>query len=137
MSIYSITLNIKEPVELPAKNNLLVRAMEKKSNDKPTSALKIKAKVKILALIFSAITLSWCFEGFRQIKTAPTLAHYGLLVVGIISTALLLWIQAFWIYIEEKSKGTLAKKVIHFDHLQEWLEKRTNMSDKGDKANRD
>lgn len=137
MSGYSKIINFRQTTDLSAVTDLWANVMKIKSDDKPTKGLKVKPKVKILVLIFSAITLSWCFEGFRQIKAAPTLAHYGLLCLGVISTALLLWVQAFWIYVEEKSKGTLAKKVVHFDRLQEWLEQRTNSSDKGDKAGRD
>ncbi len=47
-----------------------------------------------------------------------------MLISGILATAFLLWLQAFWIYLEEKSKGTLRKKIVHFDRLQEYLEKK-------------
>jgi hypothetical protein len=44
------------------------------------------------------------------------------LVVSIVATASLLWIQAFWIYLEEKSKGTLKRKVAVFEKMENWFQ---------------
>jgi hypothetical protein len=83
--------------------------------------LKVKFQVKVLALVLSVISLSWFFEGMRQIKQSVSPGHIALLVASVLSTFLLLWVQAFWIYLEEKSKGTLKKKVAHFDKMEDWL----------------
>jgi hypothetical protein len=87
----------------------------------PGKILKIKFQVKALALVFSVLSLSWFFEGVRQIKTGVTFGHCVLLLSATVLTLALLWIQAFWIYLEEKSKGTLKKTVVHFDRLEQWL----------------
>lgn len=86
-----------------------------------TSQLKVKSPVKLLALVSSVIALSWFFEGYRRVSQSPTVPHLTVLILGIASTAFLLWLQAFWIYIEEKSKGTLNKQIAHFDRLEKYL----------------
>jgi len=84
---------------------------------------KVKLPIRIAVIVLSVIALSWFFEGCRQIKAGITLAHVAVLFGGTVSTLFLLWLQAFWIYVEEKSKGTLKRKVVHFDKLEEyWLE---------------
>jgi hypothetical protein len=85
---------------------------------------RVKPLLKWSVMLLSVLTLSLLFEGWRQIRTALTVEHLALLFIGIFGTAVLLWLQAFWIYIEEKSKSTLKKKIVHFDRLQEYLEKR-------------
>ena len=36
---------------------------------------------------------------------------------------LLVWLQGLWIYVEEKSKGTLKEeRLTHFDRLEEYLQ---------------
>ena len=89
-----------------------------------TKIRRVKPLVKWLVILLSILALSLVFEGWRQIKTGLTMEHLFVFLAGIASTALLLWIQAFWIYIEEKSKGTLKKKIVHFDRLHEYLGKR-------------
>jgi hypothetical protein len=86
------------------------------------TTLKIKLPIKLFTLACSVIALSWVFEGYRQVSQSPSLSHVALLTTGILLTGFLLWLQAFWIYIEEKSKGKLTKQIIHFDRLQKYLE---------------
>jgi hypothetical protein len=74
--------------------------------------------VKLAAFAAATLSLSLFFEGFRQVSHEPSIPHLALLLLGIVFTALMVWLQAFWIYIEEKSKGSLAKKVVHFDKLE-------------------
>ena len=75
-------------------------------------------------MVLSILALSLVFEGWRQVKDSMTAWHLAILISGTVSTIFLLWLQAFWIYVEEKSKGTLKKKIVHFDRLQEYLQKR-------------
>ena len=85
---------------------------------------RVKPSIKIAVMALSILALSLFFEGWREVKTALTAGSFAILVSGILTTVFLLWIQAFWIYIEEKQKGTLKKKIIHFDKLQSYIEKR-------------
>jgi hypothetical protein len=87
--------------------------------------LKVKLPIKLMVIVLSVVALSWFFEGFRQVQNSITIAHIAFFAGGILSTALLLGIQAFWIYLEEKYKGTLRQKIDHFEKLEEyWLRKR-------------
>ena len=95
--------------------------MNTENSEVKTRPLKVKFQVKALALVLSVISLSWFFEGMRQIKQSVSVGHVVLLVAAVLSTVMLLWIQAFWIYLEEKSKGSLKKKVAHFDKMEHWL----------------
>jgi dolichyl-phosphate-mannose--protein O-mannosyl transferase len=97
-----------------------------------SSRLKVKLPYKLLALGCSVIALSWFFEGYRQVSQSPSIAHCAVLVLGVMTTAFLLWLQAFWIYVEEKSKGTLNKEILHFDRLQKYLERQTHSKNEGD-----
>jgi hypothetical protein len=95
--------------------------MNTEHNDAKPRPLKVKFQAKAVALVLSVLSLSWFFEGVRQLKQSPDVGHIAFLVVPVLATLLLLWVQAFWIYIEEKSKGTLKKTVVHFDRIEEWL----------------
>ncbi len=97
-----------------------------------TNRLKLKSPVKFLAFIASVITLSWFFEGCRRFSQIPSLEHLFILLLGIFATAFLVWLQALWIYIEEKSKGTLQKRIVHFDRLQQYFERAAASKKEGD-----
>jgi len=74
-----------------------------KNMDQPkVKVRRPKPLLKWSVIIVSIFALSLVFEGWRQIKTGLTLQHGLVLFVGIFLTAVLLWIQAFWIYVEEK-----------------------------------
>lgn len=94
------------------------------------SPLKVKFQVKIAALVLSILSLSWFFEGIRNLKQSLDFTHIIFLVFPVISTLFLLWVQAYWIYIEEKSKGRLKKTVVHFDRIEEWLNAKSIDKDK-------
>lgn len=98
-----------------------ISEMNAEHNDAKSRPLKVKFQAKATALVLSILSLSWFFEGVRHLKQSPDLGHMLFLVVPVLSTLLLLWVQAYWIYIEEKSKGTLKKTVVHFDRIEEWL----------------
>ncbi len=91
-----------------------------------TSRLKVKTPIKLLALVCSVVALSWFFEGYRQVSQSPSITHVAVLILGIASTVFFLWLQAFWIYVEEKSKGTLTKQIAHFDRLYNYFENRAS-----------
>jgi len=105
-----------------------------KTNKMP--GLKVKFQVKLVAFIAATFFLSIFFEGYRQVSKEPSLFHFALLLIGTVMTGLLIWLQAFWIYIEEKSKGALTKKVVHFDKLEGLFLRRagtlTNIGKEGD-----
>jgi hypothetical protein len=84
---------------------------------------RLKSSIKLTVMVLSILALSLFFEGWRQVKSSMTTGHCAMLVSGTVATVFLLWVQAFWIYIEEKSKGTLKKKIVHFDRLQKYLAK--------------
>jgi hypothetical protein len=88
-----------------------------------------------VAFVAATLSLSLFFEGYRQVSREPSFTHFALLIAGIVLTALLIWLQAFWIYIEEKSKGSLKKTVVHFDKLEGILLRRARFGKaEGDKS---
>jgi hypothetical protein len=87
-------------------------------------SLKVKFQVKLVAFVAATLSLSLFFEGYRDVTREPSFTNFALLIAGITFTALLLWLQAFWIYVEEKSKGSLKKTVVHFDKLEDVLLRR-------------
>jgi uncharacterized membrane protein YozB (DUF420 family) len=91
---------------------------------------RVKPSIKITVIVLSILALSLFFEGWRQVKSSMTVWHFAIMLSGTVTTILLLWVQAFWIYVEEKSKGTLKKKVLHFDRLQEYLENKRRQTGK-------
>jgi len=98
-------------------------------NNSKSKVWRIKPSIKWTVMLLSILALSLFFEGSRQIRASITIGHIALLFSGILSTVFLLWLQAFWIYMEEKSKGSLKKKVVHFDRLQEYLENKRGQHD--------
>jgi len=90
----------------------------KSENMERVRGLKVKFQIKLAAFVAATISLSLFFEGWREVSHEPSVIHFALLIVGTALTAFLIWLQAFWIYIEEKSKGTLTKKVAHFDKME-------------------
>ncbi|MCC7529629.1 MAG: hypothetical protein IT342_13980 [Candidatus Melainabacteria bacterium] len=107
----------KEPQAL--KSNLTKgdasSAVESRALIKPT---KVRLPVRLFAFTLTVITLSWFFEGWREIQREPGLISCAYLFFGIVLTALLLTVQGYWIYIEEKSTGKLVRKVKLFDKIE-------------------
>jgi len=85
---------------------------------------KVKLSIRIAVIILSVLALSWFFEGWREINKSITPVHVAVFISGTAVTAALLYLQGFWIYLEEKYKGTLRRKLEHFEKLeQRWLRK--------------
>lgn len=91
------------------------------SAKKGSSDRKVKLWIRLSAFALTVITLSWFFEGTRQIQEGPTVSGFSFLFFGTTLTVFLLFVQGFWIYIEEKSKGTLMRKVKVFDNIEATL----------------
>lgn len=109
--------------ELGGSDSTAGRADSKESADsKRLPILKIRFAFKAIAFIASVISLSWFFEGWRKINEAATVMHIGILIGGTLLTLALICLQAYWIYIEEKTKGTLKKRIGVFDKIETYLE---------------
>lgn len=76
---------------------------------------KVKLPVKLSIFVMATVTLSWFFEGWRQVNSEPTLAAVSILCAGTLCTLVLLGVYAFFIYAEEKSKGCRTRKIAFFD----------------------
>ena len=87
---------------------------------------KVRLPIRLLAFALTVITLSWFFEGWREIQNGPGLISCAYLFFGITLTGLLLTVQGYWIYIEEKSTGKLVRKVRLFDKIEAKLSDRTD-----------
>src|ERR1700733_11118268 len=79
------------------------------------SPIKINMALKVVVFSFSVVTLSWFFEGMRQCKDAATPQGLSYLIGGTLLTLLLVGLQAFFIYCEERSKGLRTRQVALFD----------------------
>jgi len=79
------------------------------------SQIKINLALKVVVFCSSVVTLSWFFEGTRQCKDAATPQGLSYLIGGTLLTLLLVALQAFFIYCEERSKGLRTRKVALFD----------------------
>ncbi len=67
--------------------------------------------------IFSVISLSWFFAGWRGIHEQGGVADWALLVGATLLTSALLVVQGYWIYIEELAKGSLKRRIGIFDRI--------------------
>ncbi|MBI4533881.1 MAG: hypothetical protein HY711_08020 [Candidatus Melainabacteria bacterium] len=79
--------------------------------------MKVRNAYKIAAFGCSVVALSWCFAGYRGVTASFTEANWILLVGGIVLTLMLVGVQAYWIYFEEKSKGKLRKRIHVFEQI--------------------
>jgi hypothetical protein len=86
---------------------------------------KVRLPIRLFAFTLTVITLSWFFEGWREIQKEPGLVSCAYLFFGITLTGLLLTLQGYWIYIEEKSTGKLVRKVKLFDKIEAKLSAKT------------
>jgi hypothetical protein len=78
---------------------------------------KIHWGAKLLAFAASVIALSWFFAGWRQVNETQTIFAWLLLFGGIAGTLLLLGLQGYWMYFEEKAKGSLRKRIKLFETI--------------------
>jgi|SRR5215471_5178448 len=82
-----------------------------------TDEYKIHWSAKLLAFALSVIALSWFFAGWRQVNETHTPVDWLLLLGGIAGTLLLLGLQGYWMYFEEKAKGSLRKRIQLFEAI--------------------
>jgi hypothetical protein len=107
-----------------------------KSGSSDGAVLKVKFSIKVAAFCASVMTLSWFFEGWRRIHQDLGFVSVSILMAGVVCTIGLIALQAFWIYVEEKQKGTLLRRIDLFEKLYEGLLQRKLASNerRGDKA---
>lgn len=79
--------------------------------------VKVKFIFKLINFCCAVLTLSWFFEGWRQVNANPSVEHFALLLVGTVLTILFLGVHGYWVYIEEKSKGTLKRQFGLFEKI--------------------
>ena len=97
------------------------------SNQGKVGQLKVKFKHKLVMFTGSVIALSWFFEGWRKIQEEPNLEHGLILLGGTFLTIFFVGIQAYWVYLEEKSKGTLTKRIPLFEKIYELSNKKSEL----------
>lgn len=100
--------------------------------EKKTRYAVVPFYLKAIAFSFAVVSLSWFFEGWRQMQKGATLSHFAILMLGTTSTIGLLGLQGYWIYIEEKIKGTLKKRIGIFERIYEYQQERSGLRN-GDK----
>lgn len=101
-------------------------------NLESTKPLKMSLRVKTIAFICTVLTLSWFFEGWRQINAGFTFPHFAMFAWGTFSTLAMLSVQGYWIYVEEKTKGTLKQRIEIFERVYASMPQR-QLDRKGDK----
>lgn len=91
-----------------------------------TQAVNQKAKAEKMpkaltmsVFVLSIISLSWFFAGWRQVHETNNFGDWALLISGTLLTCLFVFLQAYWIYCEEKSKGTLRKQIVFFEKINQ------------------
>ncbi len=82
-----------------------------------TAYKKVKLSYKLTNFVACVIALSWFFEGTRKIQESASVPHILILVAGTLFTLIFLGVHSFWIYVEEKSKGTLKKRIALFEKI--------------------
>jgi hypothetical protein len=86
--------------------------------------MRIHWSVRYSAFIASVFTLSLFFAGWREFMEQGQISGIVLLAAGVLLTLLLLFVQGYWIYFEEKDKGTLRRHVGWFESIHSFLEAR-------------
>lgn len=86
--------------------------------------MSVHKTVKWSAFVASVVTLSWFFAGWRQVNESGQLTDWAVLFGGTLSTALLLFVQGYWIYCEEKERGRLTKRVVVYEKIKAHLDSR-------------
>lgn len=86
-----------------------------------TREVKVKFSHKLMVFTGAVIALSWFFEGCRQIQEAISFQSVSILLLGTLLTILFLGIHSYWIYLEEKLKGTLKKRIELFEKVNQYL----------------
>lgn len=97
---------------------------------------KVKWTIKLAVFALATVALSWVFEGFRQVNTAlnasgvPDASGLALLFGGSTLTILFVGVYGFFMYAEERAKGSRLRNIPLFDRWYKILTKN------GDKTNR-
>lgn len=91
---------------------------------------------KLLAFAASVMTLSWFFAGWRQVNEVGGPGDWALLAGGTILTLLLLGLQGYWAYFEEKEKGTLRRRVVLFEKIHDAISDKDSGGSDSKKLNR-
>lgn len=84
-------------------------------------AFKVKFAHKAIVFLACVISLSWFFEGYRDVNKDASLVSFAILIGGTLSTLAFLGVWCYWIYFEEKSKGTLKKRIKLFESINSKL----------------
>lgn len=85
---------------------------------------RVKGVVRWSAFAAATYTLSLFFAGWREINTTGQLSGFVLLALGVVFTGLLIMLQAYWIYFEERNKGSLRRQSKMFEWLHAFIEAR-------------
>jgi hypothetical protein len=85
---------------------------------------KVRFPIKAAVFVMAVMTLSWFFEGWRKIHESLSFTHVGLLIFGAVATIFLILVMSFWIYAEEKQKGSLVRSNALFEKLYQLVMKR-------------
>lgn len=85
--------------------------------------MNIHWSVRCSAFALSVWTLSLFFAGWREINTVGGVVAVLTLASGVVLTGLLLFIQGYWIYFDEKNKGGLRREIKSYDGLHSFLDK--------------
>jgi predicted negative regulator of RcsB-dependent stress response len=85
---------------------------------------RIHWSIRYLAFALSTFTLSLFFAGWREVNTTMHWSGFLLLAAGVVLTLLLLMLQGYWIYFEEKNKGSLKKTSKLFESIYQMVERK-------------
>lgn len=85
---------------------------------------RIHWSIRYSVFALSTFTLSLFFAGWREINTTMQASGFLLLAAGVILTLLLLMLQGYWIYFEEKNKNSLRKTSKLFEYVHAQVEQR-------------
>ncbi|MBY0360104.1 MAG: hypothetical protein K2W82_19030 [Candidatus Obscuribacterales bacterium] len=86
--------------------------------------MKIHRAIKWGAFLASTVSLSWFFAGWRQVNAEGRIEDWGLLAAGTLTTILLVMVQGFWIYCDEKAKGRLTKRIALYEKMYEFYKQK-------------
>lgn len=103
-------------------NSVNAKAAASEASAQPV--YKIKFALKAVAFCAAVISLSWFFQGWREVNQAPSPGSFALLIFGTSLTLLILGVMGYWTYFEEKSKGTLRKRIKLYEDIHTRLELR-------------
>jgi hypothetical protein len=84
--------------------------------------MSIHWSVRYSTFAASVFTLSLFFAGWREVMQTGQPGAFALLAAGTLSTVLLLVVQAYWAYFDEKSKGKLVRPSKSFEKLHAYID---------------